>query len=147
MPVFLHLANLIFDKRLLEQKYLGGCAQFTIDWNVSASDVHQEDDELISLASMNMDEFQIDKLIERGLEFNSEESFSMDFVAISRYRGPYWETEWLKSNGTFAWHVHCQKYQSDQAKHISEVMTMDEIQKLSDKGINVFGTIKTEYSI
>jgi len=48
MPVYLDLANLIFDKKLLDQKYRGGCAQFRIDWGVMNSGVNQEDDYLYS---------------------------------------------------------------------------------------------------
>ena len=52
MPVYLDLANLIFDKKLLDQKYRGGCAQFRIDWDTMNSEVNQEDDELISLVKI-----------------------------------------------------------------------------------------------
>ena len=63
MPVYLDLASLIFDKKILDQKYKGGSNQFRIDWNVTNSKVHQEDDELLSLAQMDMNDFDIDKLI------------------------------------------------------------------------------------
>ena len=144
MPVYLDLANLVFEKQLLDQKYIGGCDQFRLDWNTINSEANEEDDELISLASMNLDEFEIDKLIERGLEFNSDLQCSNDFVAISRYGGAHWEVDWLNSNETFAWHVNCDAKQKERAIQIGEVMTMDKIQELSDKGINVFKTIKTD---
>lgn len=143
MPVYLDLANLVFEKKLLDQKYFGGCDQFRLDWNIIDSEVNQEDDELISLVSMNIDEFEIEKLIENGLEFNSDLQYSNDFVAISRYGGAHWETDWLNSNETFAWHVNCDPKQKERAVHISEIMTMDKIQELYDKGIDVFKTIKT----
>jgi len=144
MPVYLDLANLVFEKRLLDQKYIGGSDQFRLDWNATNSEANQEDDELISLASMNIDDFEIDKLIKRGLEFNSDLQYSNDFVAISRYGGAHWETDWLNNNDTFAWHVNCDPKQKERAVQIGEVMTMDKIQELSDKGINVFKTIKTD---
>ena len=144
MPVYLDLANLVFEKRLLDQKYIGGSDQFRLDWNATNSEANQEDDELISLASMNIDDFEIDKLIKRGLEFNSDLQYSNDFVAISRYGGAHWETDWLNNNETFAWHVNCDTKQKERAVQIGEVMTMDKIQELSDKGINVFKTIKTD---
>ncbi|MDA9872603.1 hypothetical protein N9C25_00100 [Saprospiraceae bacterium] len=144
MPVYLDLANLVFEKRLLDQKYIGGCDQFRLDWNIVNSEANEEDDELISLASMNMDEFEIEKLIERGLEFNSDLQCSNDFVAISRYGGAHWETDWLNNNDTFAWHVKCDAKQKERAVQIGEVMTMDKIQELNDKGINVYKTIKTD---
>ena len=49
MLVYLDLANLIFDKEVLETKYRGGCAQFRIDWKVDDIDTSQEDDELIKV--------------------------------------------------------------------------------------------------
>ena len=144
MPLYLDLANLVFDKKHLDRKYAGGCDQFRIDWNMINSEVNQEDDELISLTTMNIDEFEIEKLINRGLEFDAELQFSNDFVAISRYGGEHWTTKWLASNGTFAWHVNCHPLQKERAVEIGEVMTMDKIQELFDKGINVFKTIKTD---
>ena len=44
MPVYLDLANLVFEKRLLDQKYVGGCDQFRLDWNTVNSEANQEDD-------------------------------------------------------------------------------------------------------
>ena len=93
---------------------------------------------------MNMDVFEIDKLMERGLEFNADLQHSNDFVAISRYGGAHWTTDWLNSNQTFAWHVNCNPKQKIRAIEIGEVMTMDKIQALLDKGINVLKTIKTD---
>ncbi len=144
MPIYLDLANLIFDKKQLDRKYAGGCDQFRIDWNMINSKVNQEDDELISLATMNMDEFEIEKLTNRGLEFDAELQFSNDFVAISRYGGELWTTNWLASNAIFAWHVNCHPLQKERAVHIGEEMTMDKIQELFDQGINVLKTIKTD---
>ncbi len=144
MPIYLDLANLVFDKKLLDRNYHGGCDQFRMDWNIRNNEVDQEDDELICLKAMNIDEFEIDKLIQRGLRFDSEAQTSSDFVAISRYGGEHWTTDWLTSNGTFAWHVNCHPKQKIRAIEIGEVMTMDKIQELFDKGINVLTTIRTE---
>lgn len=142
MPVYLDLTNIVFDKGLLERKYPGGCDQFRLDWNVIKNETHQEDDELISLGFMNFDEFQIEKLIDKGLEFDAELQRSNDFVAISRYGGKHWEADWLQDNETFAWHVNCAPKQKERAVEIGEVMTMDKIMKLFDDGINIFTTIK-----
>ena len=143
MPVYLDLASLIFDKKILDQKYKGGSNQFRIDWNVTNSKVHQEDDELLSLAEMDMNDFDIDKLIEGGLAFDYDLLHSNDFAGISRYGGSHWETAWLKHNGTFAWHISCAQKQKDRAAEIGEKMTTDEAKALFDKGINVFDTIKS----
>jgi hypothetical protein len=144
MPIYLDVENLVFNKQLLDQNYRGGSKQFRIDWNIVDSYVHQEDDELISLAAMNMDEFEIEVLTARGLAFDSDKQYSSDFIAISRYGGALWEAAWLNCNETFAWHVNCDPKQKARAKEISEEMTMDVIKDLMDKGIDVFQTIKSD---
>jgi len=141
MPVFLHLANLVFDKKIITHKYDGGCSQFKIDFEIEKSNVNQEDDELFLVAKMNMDEFDLSTLIKKGLSYKN--NFSNDFVAISRYGGAHWKTDWLNENGTFAWSSNCDQNQKDRAVEIGEVMTMDKIQELAEEGINVFKTIKT----
>ncbi len=146
MPIYLDVENLVFNKELLDMKYQGGSKQFRADWKITDSDIHQEDDELISLAAMNMDEFEIDALTARGLAFDSDKQYSIDFVAISRYGGALWEAEWLNCNETFAWHVNCDPNQKSRAKEISEEMTMDVIEDLMNKGIDVFQTIKSSPS-
>jgi hypothetical protein len=143
MPVYLDLANLIFDKKLLHQKYRGGCTQFRIDWDTMNSEVNQEDDELISLVKMNIDEFEIEKLVERGLTFNSELQCSNDFGAISRYGGAHWETDWLESNEIFPWHSDCSPKHKELAIKV-EGITMDKVMEIWDnEGIYVLETIKT----
>jgi hypothetical protein len=141
MPVYLHLANLVFDKRIITDKYDGGCTQFKIDFEIEKSNVNQEDDELFLVAKMNMDEFDFSTLIKKGLSYNN--NFSNDFVAISRYGGAHWKTEWLKCNAIFAWHSCCSQSQKDRAVEIGEELTMDKIQELMEEGVNVFETIKT----
>ena len=143
MPVFLHLANLVFDKNSIEKKYNGGCVQFRTDWNLANSKANQEDDELFLIAAMNIHDFNILEFKKRGIDFNNEINYSKHFVAISRYGNALWKTDWFKHNGTFAWHSNCNQEQKDRAIEIGEVMTMDKIQELAENGINVFETIKT----
>ena len=143
MPVYLDLANLIFDKEVLERKYRGGCAQFRIDWKVDDTDTSQEDDELICLARMNIDEFEIDALIRAGLSYDEEQGYSEDFVALTRYGGAIWDVKWFSYNSIYAWHVDCKKWQKEKAFYISEEMRMEEISKLLDEGVEVFQTIKS----
>ena len=147
MPIYLDLANLLFDKKRLEEKYHGGCQQFRLDWKVEQSAKHQEDDELICLVAMNIDAFDIQKLMDAGLAFDTEQQHSDDFVAISRYGGAHWSTDWLHTNEVFAWHVKCKPKQKIRAIQIGEEMTMDEMQELADKGMNVLKTIKSEKPI
>jgi len=142
MPTFIHLANLIFEKKIIAEKYTGGCNQFRIDYNIDANEFNQEDDDLFSISAMNLNEFEIDILIERGLKFDNQSNRSNDFVAVKRYGGALWQTDWLSDNGTFAWHSNCKDDQKKKAIEITEEMTMDRIQELADKGINMFETIK-----
>ncbi len=143
MPIYIHLANMIVDKKIIDTKYYGGCNQFRIDWDIDAGIYNQEDDELFGVARMNADEFDIEKLIQGGLEYNEDAENSNDFVIITRYDGALWQTDWLDNNGIFAWHSNCIQEQKDRALHIGEVMTMQEVIDLSEKGVNVFETIKT----
>lgn len=143
MPTFIHLANLILDKKIIDKKYHGGCNQFRIDWNINNCEYNQEDDELFSISAMNIDEFDIEKLLQQGLEFNQELNYSNDFAIISRYGGALWQPDWLNYNSTFAWHSNCNQDQKDRAKEIPEIYTFDKVRELFDKGINVFETIKT----
>lgn len=143
MPIYIHLANMIVDKKIIDTKYYGGCNQFRIDWDIDAGIYNQEDDELFGVARMNADEFDIEKLIQGGLEYNEDAENSNDFVIITRYDGALWQTDWLDNNGIFAWHSNCIQEQKDRALHIGEVMTMQEVIHLSEKGVNVFETIKT----
>ena len=48
MPTYIHLANFVFDKKTIAQKYKGGCAQFRIDWNIEGENHHQEE-QLVNL--------------------------------------------------------------------------------------------------
>jgi len=141
MPVYLHLANLVFDKKKIEAKYKGGLNQFRTDFHIGESKVNQEDDELFLVGRMNASEFSIDELVEKGLSYS--DNCSTDFVFISRYGGASWETDWFNCNAVFAWHLHCDKQQVNRAVEIGEKLTMDRIVELIDEGIDVFATIKT----
>ena len=80
-----------------------------------AGEYNQEDDELFGVARMNADEFDIEKLIQGGLEYNEDTENSNDFVIITRYDGALWQTDWLDNNGIFAWHSNCIQEQKDRA--------------------------------
>jgi len=142
MPIYIHLANIVVDKKIIDKKYDGGCNQFRIDWDIDTGIYNQEDDELFGVARMNYDEFDIEKLIEGGLEYNEDLENSNDFVIVTRYDGPLWKTDWLDNNGIFVWHSKCIQEQKERAIHIGEVMTMEEIIDLGEKGVNVLQTIK-----
>ena len=67
MPVYIHLSNLVFDKSDIEQHYKGGIEAFRerFFWKDSNN---QEDNEIISIAAMNPDEFPVDELKENGMK-------------------------------------------------------------------------------
>ena len=142
MPIYIHLANMIVDKKIIDTKYYGGCNQFRIDWDIDAGIYNQEDDELFGVARMNADEFDIEKLIQGGLEYKEDTENSNDFVIITRYGGALWQTDWLDNNGIFTWHSNCIQEQKDRAIYVGEIMTMQEVVDLGEKGVNVFQTIK-----
>ena len=146
MPVLLHLAQLVFEKKLLDHKYYGGCDQFRIDYNTNNRKFDQEDDELLCIVQMNFHEFDYEKLIEHGLEANDDMQYSNDYVAVSRYGGALWETDWLEYNGIFAWHSECNPAQKERAVTIDQ-MTVSEIKKLSKKGIKLLETINSKMNI
>lgn len=126
MPVYLHIANLVIKKTSVIEKYSGGIEQFRLDCNIPVSEINQEDNELFSLGLMNADEFDIEKLMNKGLHFDIDWQYSDDFTIINRYGGLFWEAAWLKQNGIFAWHIDADSELIDKADQISN-MTMDYI--------------------
>jgi len=131
MPTYIHNANLIFDKKIIAEKYDGGCSQFRIDWGIAKNKDHQEDDELFSVSMKQLD---LRLVMQRGLDFNLEQKHSSDFGAITKSAGSLWDVDWLNHNGVFAWHSDCRQEQKDRAIQIRKVIKEDVI----------FKTIKTD---
>lgn len=140
MPIYLHLATLIIDKDVVKQKYKGGVTQFQIDYSTSSDNFHQEDHELFALAAMNIDEFNIEKLLDKGLDFNPELQTSNDFTIKPRYGECLWRVDWLEDNGIFAWHKDASADLIKKADEISHT-SMDVIAKRNEEGENLFATI------
>ena len=141
MPTYIHLANLIIDKKAVISKYIGGLEQFRIDYKIGGENFNQEDDQLFSIARMNVDEFNIDALVELGLSYDYENSFSNDFVIRPRYGTYLWPADWVEDNEIFAWHKECDADLIEKANKIAET-TMDEIEKAFARGEEPFNTIK-----
>jgi hypothetical protein len=143
MPVYLHIFNLIIDKQSVIEKYSGGVEQFRIDYDIPLSEINQEDDELFSLGGMDVDQFDIDRLVSSGLSFDIEKQISNDFTIIYRYGDIYWEVNWLKNNSVFAWHI---DVNSDLKLKMDEIsnMSMGYINQQIEKGNNLFRTIRLE---
>jgi hypothetical protein len=57
--VFLHVFNLIVSKKTIAEKYLGGIEQYRLDYNIPASEINQEDDEVFSLGQQDPDAYNI----------------------------------------------------------------------------------------
>jgi len=143
MPVYLHIFNLIIDKKAIIKKYSGGIEQFRIDYEIPLSEINQEDDELFSLGQMNVDQFDIDSLIAKGLSYDIDEEKSDEFTIVYRYGDFMWDVNWLKHNRVFAWHVDTSidlKLKMDRICN----MTMDDISKQMEEGNKLFRTIKHE---
>ena len=143
MPVYLHIFNLIIDKKAIIKKYSGGIEQFRIDYEIPLSEINQEDDELFSLGQMNVDQFDIDSLIAKGLSYDINEHKSDEFTIVYRYGDFIWDVNWLKHNRVFAWHVDTSidlKLKMDRICN----MTMDDISKQMEEGNKLFRTIKHE---
>ncbi|MDA7744606.1 hypothetical protein N8911_00760 [bacterium] len=134
MPIAIELVNLLIPKDVVAKKYLGGESQFIQDFNINDSNNrHSQDDELFSIAAMNADEYDIDALKSRGLEFNSEASSSIDFVICSRYGGFYWNVDWIEGNYMFIWHKRAAQSKIERAIHIETKMTMDKIAEMVEE--------------
>jgi hypothetical protein len=107
---------------------------------IAHAEFYQEDDELVSIAAWNSDEFDIDILVQYGLHFKPQEQRSDDFVIYSRFHGLLWEAIWLKENGVYAWHMDCDENLVKQAKKISAI-TREEIELQMSFGVQPLSVI------
>jgi hypothetical protein len=98
MPVYLYNFNLIIPKKTVSEKYTGGIEQFEMDYEIFTSDINTEDDELFSLAQMNIDGFDIEELVQNGLTYDEDKQRSDDFVIIYRYGDDPWSVDWIQHN-------------------------------------------------
>lgn len=140
MPIYIDLANLIFEKETIRRKYHGGIEQFRIDYDFSDESVNQEDDLLFSLAAMNVGDFYVDLLVANGLHFDGAAQCSTDFAAIERYGDFNWKYDGLVHNSVFVWHVNTPIHKIERAREIGN-MLMDDLLKLMDAGENPLKTI------
>ena len=141
MATYVDIYNLIIRKQAVIEKYSGGIEQFRIDYNIPSSEINQEDDELFSLGQMNDDQFDIDSLISKGLNFDAAKQKSDDFLILYRYGDLFWEANWIEHNKVFAWHIETSSEILLKVDEISN-MTMDDISEQFEKGNNLFKTIR-----
>ena len=140
MPVYIELAKLIVPKPVIEKKYAGGTDQFRTDYSIDGDNRHQEDDLLFSISRMNCDDYDLKKLVEKGLDYDFKEGRSTDFTILSRYGGVLWDMDWLEYNDMFAWHINTEEEKIDMARKRNE-LTMDKISEMFELGMNPFKTI------
>jgi hypothetical protein len=140
MPIYLHLTNFIVGKNAVSSKYLGGVDGFRRKYIIESAPYNQEDNHLFSITRMNVDEFDINDLVENGLSYDELSQNSTDFTIYNRQTGLLWQVDWLRENRIFAWHVECDVEEIKEVERISN-LSMDELSKLDEKGLNPLKTI------
>jgi hypothetical protein len=141
MPIYIQLCSLVVPKEVLKTKYAGGIIQFKEDYSFDRSDLHQEDELLISIAYMNPDEIEIELLVECGLSFEEFPNLnSTDFIIITRYGGLCWENDTIITNSVYVWHKNTPRNQIKLAQKLSNKF-MDVVMDELDNGINPYPLI------
>ena len=112
MPINTDLSQLVFRKSIISEKYKGGLQKFKKDFEFSSVKRNREDNELISLAAMNPDEFDLTLAANNFHRIADEDNFiigSDDFVIINRYGGKMWYCDWITGDDdeypAFFWDV------------------------------------------
>lgn len=141
MAVYLHIFNLIIKRQTVIDKYAGGVDQFRIDYDLPHSEINQEDDELFSLGQMDVDEFDFDRLIAKGLNYDEAQQSSDDFIVLYRYDDLPWELNWIAHNQVFAWHVDTSPDIILKVEEISN-MSIDALSEQMKQGNNLFKAIR-----
>ncbi len=136
MPIYCEHIQIVIPKAVLEIKYKGGVDQFKKDYHWKRPP-HHEDNELISIASME-NAFPTPE----GLHYDSHKKTSQDFVIVARYGAPAlsWEVDWCLTNKVFIWHKDCRP-SSLSEMHKRCALTVDEIAKAFDLGEEPFADI------
>ena len=141
MPIYIQLCSLVVPKEVLKTKYAGGVAQFKEDYSFERSELHQEDDLLISIAYMNPDEIEIERLVERGLSFEEfPKQNSEDFTVIRRYGGVCWENDTIKNNSVYVWHNNTPSNQIKLAQKLANKF-MDVVMDELENGVDPYPVI------
>ncbi|NEN24636.1 hypothetical protein G3O08_14105 [Cryomorpha ignava] len=146
MPVFIHLANLIIPKSIVEAKYPGGIKSFKAENDFDGENHNQQDDELFSISRKFIHEFDIGMLIQKGFDYDKENHFSNDFVLLPRKGKAPWQPEWLEQNGVFAWHTSSHPESIKRANFIAHELDAETIKRSSDLGVNLLLPIRRDQS-
>lgn len=139
MAIYLHICTIIINKQAIHDKYAGGLAQFKVDFHFTASDMHQEDKRLVSFGMWDQDQFDIQALVEAGLEYHESDPQTSDILVIYRYNDAG-DNGWLHHNQVFAWHIDAGEKELHLVETISN-MAVDDINVLRDMGHNLLQAI------
>ena len=137
MPVYLTLSSLIIEKKIVAKKCKGGIEQFRNEYFNRQGEASQEDDEVFLIARMNYDEYDFEKLISMGLEYDETKEYSNDFVIHQRYHGYLWQVDWIEDNDFYAWHEKTDEQLKNRAKAFGNI-TGNELEELYKNGQNPF---------
>lgn len=83
---------------------------------------------------MDVDEFDFDRLIAKGLRYDEAQQRSDDFIVLYRYDDLPWELNWIAHNQVFAWHVDTSPDILLKVEEISN-MSIDTLSEQMNKGI------------
>lgn len=146
MPVFIHLANLIIPKSIVEAKYPGGIKSFKAENDFNSENHNQEDDELFSISRKLIHEFDIGMLIQKGFDYDKEKHFSNDFMLLQRKGKAPWQPDWFEQNGVFAWHTSSHPESIKRANFIAHELDAETVKRSSDLGVNLLLPIRRDQS-
>jgi hypothetical protein len=143
MPIYIQLCSLAVPKEVLKTKYAGGVTQFKEDYSFDRSELHQEDELLISIAYMNPFEVEIELLLEKGISFtDSPKPYSNDFTIVNRYGGVSWENELIDCNSAYVWHKRTPEDQIKLAQTYANKF-MDTVLRELENGIDPYPVISS----
>lgn len=144
MPIFIHLANLIIPKKVVEEKYPGGIQKFKEENNFVDENHNQEDDELFGISRKFIHEFDLGMLIAKGFEYDKKNHYSNDFILLPRKGKLPWETSWLLTNGVFAWHEDAPTELVNRANFIAHEIDAEMVKRSSELGVNLLLPIRKD---
>ena len=146
MPVFIHFANLIIPKAIVQAKYPGGEDQFRKDNDFTAKNHNQEDDELFAISRKFVHEFDLGMLIQKGFDYDKKNHFSNDFVLHPRKGKAPWSVDWLDTNGVFAWHTKTHPDLIKRANFIAHEVESEMVERSAELGVNLLLPIRMDQS-
>lgn len=142
MPIFIHRANLIIPKKVVEQKYAGGEKKFREENDFSGNNQNQEDDELFGISRKFIHEFDLGILIAKGFDYNRSLHFSNDFMLLPRKGKAPWRVDWLDTNGVFVWHKSSDPQHIERANFIAHEIDIEMVKRSAELGVNLLKPIR-----